>query len=501
MFLQIKNLQVKIDRDGVTTDIIRDITLNVDAGEKVLIVGPSGSGKSTLLDSIGRINYWNSSYIYKGEIHFKGSDLLQYSHQKLASLLGKKIAYIFQEPQACFNPLMRIGDQIAETFEVAKNQMSSVKDLILEWFGKVNLHQPKEIYYSYPHQLSGGQLQRVATVLALIHRPELVLADEPTSALDSENQQWLFDILDELIKNQKTTVVLVSHDSRLIQTWADTCYFLEDGIIQESGKPSDLEKNAKSTFVKALFTLEERCNQLKNKRLTLLNDHTLRNESQAVMKVTALQKYYNIVGGGNGRKKIFGDIGFELYPGKTIGIAGSSGSGKSTLARCLAKLEPTEAGEIYWENDLVSPLSHEEILPFRKKVQMVFQDTRLSLPPHMNVFKILEEAIKIAGNKEVTPELLLESVGMSDVFGQRFTHELSGGQRQRICIARAMAFNPKVLILDEVLSMLDIVTQSQIVELLLQKQAETGVSYLFISHDKQWMDVFTDIILYIKSPD
>ncbi|MBK8620400.1 MAG: ABC transporter ATP-binding protein [Saprospiraceae bacterium] len=497
MNLQIDNLRVNIAHGGLETHIIRDISLKIDGGEKVLIVGPSGSGKSTLLDSIGRINHWNTSYTYSGNITFKGCNLMKLSHREMSELLGKKIAYIFQEPQACFNPLMRVGEQIAETFELKKNQKSSVADVIQQWFGKVNLNDPNEIYYSYPHQLSGGQLQRVAMVMALIHGPELVLADEPTSALDIENQQWLFDILDDLRISHQTSVVMVSHDARLIHSWADSYYLMEDGIISASGKPHELQINPKSTFIQSLLTFDDRCKQLEQKRA---EKHPVFVDTAIdipVLKVVGLQKFYKNVQGKDGVKKIFEDIEFELFRGRSIGVSGGSGSGKSTLARCLVKLENTESGQIFWEQEMVSLLTFEEILPLRKNVQMVFQDIRLSLPPHMNVADILDEAISIAGNKEYTSKMLLHSVGMSDIFGKRFTHELSGGQRQRICIARAMAFDPKVLILDEVLSMLDIVTQSQIVELLLEKQAETGVSYVFISHDRQWMDVFTDHILYI----
>ncbi|MBK8548386.1 MAG: ABC transporter ATP-binding protein [Saprospiraceae bacterium] len=483
--LVVNNLKVDIKTGNQYIGILENVNFKVLRGQKVAVLGPSGTGKTTLLESIGQLKSWDSHYRYAGEIRFSGHSLLE-NKKLLHQYRGNKFSYIFQEPMSCFNPLLTCGKQVDESISAHRNAEPALrKKMILEWFEKFKLGDVSRVFDAYPHQLSGGQLQRIMFVLALINGPELLIADEPYSSLDEENQLLFLKTLEEEQKERNLSVIMVSHDWLISKNWADYFIIMNHGTIVDQGDLQTLEKTGSDPFTTSLFEFE----QVREK---LAHDFSVvKHAGEPVLQVEKVSKSYPSYQTSNENTDIFENINFELFQGETIGVSGPSGSGKSTLARCILKLEKTDAGKIFWMEKDVTHLDFETLIPLRPSVQIVFQDNNLSLPPHKTIYDILYEVSRIQKGKKVDVMEILGEVGLDDTVLMKYPSQLSGGQRQRLCIARALAMFPKVIVFDEILSMLDPVSQVQIVNLLLNVQKKSGISFVFITHDKKWLEVFT----------
>jgi ABC-type glutathione transport system ATPase component len=490
--LEVINLKVEIKTGDRFTSILENINFKLEQGQKIAVLGPSGAGKTTLMESIGQLKSWDNHYRYSGDILFKGFSILK-NKKLLQSYRGNKISYIFQEPSSCFNPLISLGKQVDEAVSVHRiMEPDARKELILEWLEKCNLGDIERVYNSYPHQLSGGQLQRVMFILALINQPELLIADEPYSSLDEENQQLFLHLLDKEQKERNLTVIMVSHDWQISRNWADHFIIINNGTIVDQGDATYLERTGSDPFTKALFEFEQHREKLVKQFAPPLIS------GEPLLRVHDISKSYPSSRSIEKNTLIFEKVNFSLYKGETIGISGPSGSGKSTLARCLLLLEKADQGKIFWLDREVSDLDFETLIPLRPSIQIVFQDNNLSLPPHKTTMEIIKEVFIVRKQKEINFYEILGEVGLDENILQKYPSQLSGGQRQRLCIARALAMDPKVIVFDEILSMLDPVSQVLIVKLLLEVQKNKGVSFVFITHDKKWLEVFTNKVIVLS---
>jgi microcin C transport system ATP-binding protein len=490
--LQVRDLRIGFQNE----DVVKGVSFNLDLGEKLALVGESGSGKSVtalsfvrLLEGArvsGRV-LWTAQD--EDTLHPEATDaphthdLVQLSERELVNIRGQDIAFVFQEPMTALNPLLMVGDQIAEVLEL-KRGMSRAEAWheAVELLGLTGLPEPVRRASAYPHQLSGGQRQRVMIAMALACRPRLLVADEPTTALDVSLRAQILDLLDDLQKRFGMAVLLITHDLNTVRRFADQVLVMEKGVVVESGAVNEVLTHPKHPYTQKLID-----SQPPRDVVDALS------EAPVVMHARNLRVTYPIrragwLGWFRGDKFVAVEgASFDLNAGQTLGVIG----GKTTLALAALGLLPSEGTFTIdgapWQGNAAQDL------PLRRKVQVVFQDPFSSLSPRMNVEELVSEGLTLHA-----PELdalgrlrrilvTLAAVGLTEIefpgLLQRYAHEFSGGQRQRLAIARALVVEPRVLVLDEPTSALDATTQLQVLKLLQKLQRERGLSYLLITHD------------------
>ena len=494
--LQVRDLRIGFQAE----DVVKGISFNLDLGEKLALVGKSGSGKSVtalsfvkLLEGArvsGRV-LWTAqdadTLAPEATDAPHTHDLVKLSERELINIRGQDIAFVFQEPMTALNPLMMVGDQIAEVLELKRGMTraeawhEAVELLIL-----TGIPEPVRRASAYPHQLSGGQRQRVMIAMALACRPRLLVADEPTTALDVSLRAQILDLLNDLQKRFGMAVLLITHDLNTVRRFADQVLVMEKGVIVESGAVDVVLTYPNHPYTQKLIDSQPPRNVVEAK-----------SNAPVVMQARALRVSYPIRRAG-WRGWFKGDhfvavqgASFDLRAAQTLGVIGESGSGKTTLALAALGLMPSEGALtidcVAWQGKSAQDL------PLRRKVQVVFQDPFSSLSPRMNVQELVSEGLTLHA-----PELddlgrlrrilvTLAAVGLTETefsgLLQRYPHEFSGGQRQRLAIARALVVEPQVLVLDEPTSALDATTQLQVLQLLQKLQRERGLSYLLITHD------------------
>ncbi|WP_310615213.1 dipeptide ABC transporter ATP-binding protein [Limnohabitans sp.] len=494
--LQVRDLRIGFQAE----DVVKGISFNLDLGEKLALVGESGSGKSVtalsfvkLLEGArvsGRV-LWTAqdadTLAPEATDAPHTHDLVKLSERELINIRGQDIAFVFQEPMTALNPLMMVGDQIAEVLELKRGMTraeawhEAVELLIL-----TGIPEPVRRASAYPHQLSGGQRQRVMIAMALACRPRLLVADEPTTALDVSLRAQILDLLNDLQKRFGMAVLLITHDLNTVRRFADQVLVMEKGVIVESGAVDVVLTYPNHPYTQKLIDSQPPRNVVEAK-----------SNAPVVMQARALRVSYPIRRAG-WRGWFKGDhfvavqgASLDLRAAQTLGVIGESGSGKTTLALAALGLMPSEGtltiDGVAWQGKSAQDL------PLRRKVQVVFQDPFSSLSPRMNVQELVSEGLTLHA-----PELddlgrlrrilvTLAAVGLTETefsgLLQRYPHEFSGGQRQRLAIARALVVEPQVLVLDEPTSALDATTQLQVLQLLQKLQRERGLSYLLITHD------------------
>ena len=494
--LQVRDLRIGFQAE----DVVKGISFNLDLGEKLALVGESGSGKSVtalsfvkLLEGArvsGRV-LWTAqdadTLAPEATDAPHTHDLVKLSERELINIRGQDIAFVFQEPMTALNPLMMVGDQIAEVLELKRGMTrEEAWHEAVELLSLTGIPEPVRRASAYPHQLSGGQRQRVMIAMALACRPRLLVADEPTTALDVSLRAQILDLLNDLQKRFGMAVLLITHDLNTVRRFADQVLVMEKGVIVESGKVDVVLTYPTHPYTQKLIDSQPPRNVVEAK-----------NNAPAVMQARALRVSYPMRRAG-WRGWFKGDqfvavqgASFDLRAGQTLGVIGESGSGKTTLALAALGLMPSEGtltiDGVAWQGKSASDL------PLRRKVQVVFQDPFSSLSPRMNVQELVSEGLTLHA-----PELddlgrlrrmlvTLAAVGLTETefpgLLQRYPHEFSGGQRQRLAIARALVVEPQVLVLDEPTSALDATTQLQVLQLLQKLQRERGLSYLLITHD------------------
>jgi peptide/nickel transport system ATP-binding protein len=479
--LTIDKLSLALPKMADRAYAISELSLEIDAGETLCVVGESGSGKSMTAHAvIGLLP--NAVKPAGGSIRLAGRELIGLTEKEMRKLRGRDVGMIFQEPMTSLNPVMRISDQILETFE--SHRMFNAQERVrrtYELLEEVGLPDPRHIARAFPHELSGGQRQRVMIAVALALEPKLLIADEPTTALDVTTQAQILKLIDELRRKHGTAVLFITHDFGVVAEIADDVAVLQNGLCVESGRADDVLQKPVHEYTKRLLAAVP--------SLTPPPPKDLSGEPDALI-VRNLQKTYGgrgFFGGGSRRVVAAKDVEFTIKRGETLGLVGESGSGKSTVGRCIMRLTEPDDGYIKVGDTEFHGVPPRQLRPLRKRIQMVFQDPYASLNPRRTVGRIIAEGPEAQdvprADAERRARELLDLVGLGAASAERYPHEFSGGQRQRIGIARALALDPDVLVADEPVSALDVSVQAQILDLIQDLQKRLGLAILFVTHD------------------
>jgi peptide/nickel transport system ATP-binding protein len=534
--LVVENLKISFNTDGSQLMAVNGLSYQLEKGETLGIVGESGSGKSVSSMALLKLVPTPPGKYESGQIRFDGQDLnlLDLQESEIRKYRGKEIAMIFQEPMTSLNPSHKCGRQVAEMFELHTDwDKTRIKAEVLSLFEKVQLPDPLRIYTSYPHQLSGGQLQRVMIAMAVSCKPKVLIADEPTTALDVTVQKVIIELLKDLNKENGNSTIFITHDLGVINQIADKVLVMQKGEVMEYGTITEVFNNPKHPYTKGLLACRPPLDR-RYSRLPIVGEFLNMEESKHESYVTSLiqtnseykthledldlspiileakniKKYYpsksNFFGKPTEFVKAVDDVSFKLRKGESIGLVGESGCGKSTLGRVLLCLDDATSGSAIFEgNDLFS-MEKKKLRHLRKDFQIIFQDPYSSLNPRMTVGEAILEPLKIHNlytNKSARKEKvidLLEKVGMEPDHFNRYPHQFSGGQRQRICIARSLGLNPKFILCDESVSALDVSVQAQVLNLLQDLKDEFDLSYIFISHDLSVIKFIADNVMVMQ---
>lgn len=481
MLLDVKNLKLDVHTQQGLKPLLKGLNFGIETGEILALVGGSGSGKSLTALTIMRLLAAGLE-ITDGEIQLDGLNLFNLTEMQMNAVRGEQIAMIFQEPQSALNPVKTIGEQIGEALKWHKKiSGQALKDKVLSLLAEVDIPDPHERIHWYPHQLSGGQKQRVVIAIALACEPKLLIADEPTTALDVTIQKQILNLLNEIRKTRDLAVLLITHDFGVVNEMADRVAVMRYGEIVEQATAEQFFASPQHEYSRELLSSlprQEYRADIQPQPLLELRDVKV----WFAQRVGILQRI-------KGHTKAVDGISLTLGKGETLALVGESGSGKSTAGRGILNLEALASGEIYYQSQRIDNLSRKEFLPYRKKIQVIFQDPFSSMNPRFTVREILLEGMQSLDiglndiEREQRMQTLLERVGMRSEHLYRYPHEFSGGQRQRIAIARALAVEPELIICDEPTSALDLAVRGQVLELLEELQQELGLSYLFITHD------------------
>ncbi len=521
--LSIRDLQVAFrmgDRGAVTrAQAVRGISFDIRENSTVALVGESGSGKSVTAMSI--LNLLPDNAERSGSILWQGRDLLGMPLHELQHLRGKDIACVFQDPMTSLNPVFTVGDQLCEPLvKHLKLSRKAALERAEQALVEVGMPEPKRRLSAYPHELSGGQQQRVMIAMALACEPKLLIADEPTTALDVTIQRQILELIAEIQRKHRMSVLFISHDLGVVGEIADEVLVMRHGVLREQGPVAEIFARPKDAYTQALLACRPSLTH-NPARLTVIDDHiagrSARTESKpkdpaapVVIEVKSLSKSFWIKQGLFGRRefKAVQNVNFQLRRGHTLGVVGESGSGKTTMGLTLLRLhEPNSGpvqGQVLFDGRNLLELSDRERQPIRRRIQVVFQNPYASLNPRFTIGQTLVEPMAIHGigadlaEREARARSLLDKVGMpASAFG-KYPHEFSGGQRQRIAIARSLTLDPEVLVLDEAVSALDVSVQAQVLNLLKDLQDELGLAYVFISHDLAVVRFISDEVLVMK---
>jgi peptide/nickel transport system ATP-binding protein len=479
--LSVRNLTVSLPKNMERANAVEDISFDLHKGEILCIIGESGSGKSVTANAIMGL-LPPVIRVAAGCIRFKGMDLLTADAATLRNLRGRAVSIIFQDPLSALNPLMTIGDQVAEVLETHKvGTPESRKTKVLELLTEVGLPDPALLQHQYPFRLSGGQRQRVMIAMALALDPDILIADEPTTALDVTTQAQILELIRKIQRRKNMSVMFITHDFGVVAEIADRVIVMEKGHLVEQGDAAQVLKNPSHPYTRRLVAAVPRMTA---------GDRDGAADTPVVLEVEGLNKIYRTTGSFFSKGRIVqavNDVSFSIRKGRTLGVVGESGSGKSSLGRVLLKLMNSDSGRILFDGRDIAPLSDEEFRPLRPYIQMIFQDPFASLNPRHTIGRILTVGPMAHGvsmhEAKAKAFRLLKRVGLDEGAYDRFPHEFSGGQRQRIGIARALMFDPVLLVADEAVSALDVSIQAQILQLLTEIQQDMKLAMIFITHD------------------
>lgn len=497
--LEVKNLDVYLKTDEDLVHAVKSSSFSVERGRTLAIVGESGSGKSVTSMAIMQLLPKNIvKYGDDSSIIFEGHEILSLSDQQMRTIRGKRIGVIFQEPMTSLNPYMKIGQQVAEAISIHNPSISKSQavQMALETLQRVKIPNADKKLNSYPHEFSGGQLQRIMIAMAIINKPDLLIADEPTTALDVTTQAEILDLMRELQRDMGMAIILISHDLRLVKRYSDDVCVMQHGVIIERGNTEQVFNNPQHPYTVELLTpIPESQKQSPGEDVpNLITADDV--EVDYVIKRSFFGKPTQVFNAVKG-------ISLNLRVGETLGIVGESGSGKSTLGRAIMQIIESR-GKISFDGKQINRMDDAERKLLKKDIQMVFQDPFNSLSPRLTVGEIIGEGLTVhyphmsKDERRQRVMQMLKEVNLSPNMINRYPHEFSGGQRQRIAIARAIILEPKFVLLDEPTSALDRSTQITVVELLNDLQRKYGLSYIFISHDLSVVKALSDRVIVMS---
>ncbi len=526
--LRIENLDVSFSVFGDRLRVVKNANIRILPGKVTALVGESGSGKSVISQSI--MGILPNPATAEGQILFtdpldgKTTDILRYSRdsEEMRDLRGRRMATIFQEPMTSLSPLHTVGNQISEALLIhTKADKKEAREKTEEMLGLVGFANPKRTFDMYPFELSGGMRQRAMIAMALICNPALLIADEPTTALDVTIQAQILELLRDLQHKLGMAMLLITHDLGVVANMADEVVVIYHGEIMEAGPVESIFRNPQHPYLKGLMAAVPHFDMKPGERLKALRDVPVNLESligkkkvkaegpEILLSVNNLSKTFKTRNRG-----LFGtreaalvhavdDVSFDIRRGECLGLVGESGCGKTTVSKILMRAVRPDGGSVVFNDgkDVIDVLSvsGDDLQELRTKIQMVFQDPVSSLSPRMTVRNILSEPLEIhdrgdSAERKQRVEALMGAIGLDRRYLNRYPHSFSGGQRQRIGIARALALGPKLIILDEPVSALDVSVQAQILNLLKDLQKDLGLTYLFISHNLAVVDYMADRI-------
>jgi peptide/nickel transport system ATP-binding protein len=479
--LDVQGLTIRLPRGADRLNAVENVSFAVAPGEIVCVVGESGSGKSVTAHAVMGLLPAGQLTATAGRVLLEGDDLLVKTPAEMRKIRGDRISMIFQEPMTALNPVMKVGDQIAEVLDIHTNLSERERRArVLAVMQAVHLPEPERLIDVYPHQLSGGQRQRIMIAAALVLDPVLLIADEPTTALDVTTQAQILKLIKELRERRNTGVLFITHDFGVVAEIAHRVVVMQHGRVVEQGKTEDVLRRPRDEYTRMLIRSVPSLSPPVRAPVT---------DTPIVLQTEDLSKTY-VAGGLFAKRRevrAVRQVNLSVRRGETLGVVGESGSGKSTMARCIARLiEPTD-GAILIEGADVAKLGPRALRPHRKRVQIVFQDPYRSLNPRRTVGAAITEGPVNFGMAETEAtdraRNLMRLVGLDPEALTRFPHQFSGGQRQRICIARALAMEPEILVADEPVSALDVSVQAQVLELIDDVRRRFNLAVLFITHD------------------
>lgn len=536
--LEIKDLTISFDNSGSGLNALESVGFSLEKGTTLGIVGESGSGKSVCCMSILRLlgqqaKIKTGSILYRDSPESDPMDILKCDQETLRKIRGNKISMIFQEPMSALNPVLTCGFQMEEILDahniVPKHEY---QDYCIGWFNKTGIKDADRVYASYPFQLSGGQLQRVMISMALCTKPKILIADEPTTALDVTLQRKILELLQKMKEELGLSILFISHDLSVIKAISDHILVLNNGKQVEYGSSDFIFNHSTQPYTKGLIASKPPL-RTKLKRLPTIqdfvsgqslesfyNDINVISETElltridffkskkTILKVNNLHIKYpikrNIFGKTTKEFHAVNDVNFELRESEVIGLVGESGSGKSSIGKTITGLIPMTSGTCLYNQVDLGTLNPSKWKPYRKEIQIIFQDPMSSLNPKQEIGNSIIEPMVVHNLYSTSNERkqkaadLLESVGLNPDLMNRLPQQLSGGQRQRVCIARALSLNPKLLILDESVAALDVSVQAQVLNLLCDLKEMHKLSYIFITHDFSVVHFIADRILVLK---
>ena len=533
--LEVNNLSTGFLSESEVFRAVDNISFSLAKGKTTGIVGESGCGKSVTALSIMRLLPKPAGKIFSGSIIFKGQNLLKVQPREMERIRGNRIGMIFQEPMTALNPVLSIGKQMIESYRLHTDisydaALRSAADML----DRVGLSSPDLRMLEYPHQLSGGMRQRVMIAMAIACNPDLLIADEPTTALDVTVQAQILQLIQELQREMGMSVLIITHDLGVVAETCDDVVVMHGGTICETANVFDIFDRPNHDYTKSLLASIPRLDSQPKSILPVLGSITKRRKerdsnsdsvnyegnnqdsdtaeigrdgSHGILKIEKLAMSFPIREGVLGRIKSYNravdEVSFSITKGQTLGLVGESGCGKSTIARCVLRLYSPTSGKIIFDGKDITKLKANQLRLIRNDLQMIFQDPMDSLNPRHTASEIIEEPLlinnfnKIYRGKRVLE--LLDIVGLPKESLKKYPFEFSGGQKQRIGIARALALRPKLVVCDEAVSALDVSTQAQILNLLLDLQKEFGLTYLFISHNLAVVKHMSDKVAVMKS--
>ena len=494
--LEVSNLSVSFHTRNGVIKAVDDVCFSVARGETLGIVGESGSGKSVCCYALLGLIPMPPGRIDSGIALFDGQDLLQKTEDELRTVRGDKIAMIFQDPMTSLNPYLTVGEQMIEPLLYHRGQnRADARKRAIELMEEVGIRDPATTIDAYPHEFSGGMRQRVMIAMALIAEPQLLIADEPTTALDVTVQRQILELINELRRKRNLAVIFISHDLGVVAGIADQVLVMNAGRMVEHGEVAELFAAPKDDYTRKLLAAIPRGAKPVADRST----------DENLLVVENLATRFTTFGPGKrGELVAVDNVSFVLQRGEVLGLVGESGSGKSTLGRSILNLVRPYGGSVRFDGEELIGKSAAQMKPWRRRMQMVFQDPYASLNPRMTIYDTLAEPLLLHGivtrtHVDKAVMQLMDDVGLARAYIRKYPHEFSGGQRQRIAIGRAIATKPELVIADEPVSALDVTIQKQILELLLALVEKHNLTMLFISHDLAVVRFLCDRVMVMRN--